>query len=101
MPNQPFLFADGIEKGSVSIPGFGSKYFGGPNDSIAIIFDNLYRVAHYANTPTQLASKFYLNISLRNIGNPLSYRFVSTEIGSGRRNEHFYDFTEEDYLYAL
>ena len=44
--------------------------------------------------------KYYLFSSLRNIGNPKSYRFESTEEKNGNVNKHFYDFVEQDYLDA-
>ena len=100
IPNQPFEFANGFDRGRSSEPGFSSKYFEGPSDSTAVIFDNIYRIAHYVNTPTQLAPKYYLFTSLRNIGNPKSYRFESTEEKNGNVNKHFYDFIEQDYLDA-
>ena len=98
--NQPFEIANGFDRGKSSQPGFSSKYAGGPNDSVVVVFDNIYKVSHYANTPITLASKYYLNVSLRNIVNPKSYRFESTEEKNGNVNKHFYDFVEQDYLDA-
>ena len=87
--------------GNVSVPGFTSKYFGSSDDSIIVVYDDLYKITHYANTPSQLAPKYYLFSSLRNIGNSLSYRFVSTPISRhNNNNAHYYDFTEQDYLDA-
>ena len=100
IPNQPFEFANGFDRGRSSEPGFSTKYDGGPNDSNVVIFDNIYKVSHYANTPINLAPKYYLNTSLRNILNPKSYRFELTEGKNGNVNRHFYDFTEQDYLDA-
>lgn len=96
--NQSFEIANGSERGTVSSPGFTSNYNG---DSIWVIFDNLYRITHYTVTPNQTYSKHYLNTSLRNLTNPKSYRFVSTPISSNsNKNEHFYEFIEQDYLDA-
>ena len=101
IPNQPFEFANGSQRGKLTVPGFNSKYSGGPNDSVIVIFDNLYKISHYANTPSSLAPKYYLNTSIRNIVNPKSYRFVSTPISKGgNKNDHYYDFIEQDYLDA-
>lgn len=100
LSNVPFEIANGFDRGKSSEPGFSSKYLGGSNDSNVVIFDNKYRMPHYANTPTQLAPKYYLFSSLRNIGNPKSYRFESTEEKNGNVNKHFYDFVEQDYLDA-
>lgn len=99
--NDSLLFAEGNIKGLRNAPGFISKYAGGPDDSVIVIFDNLYKVSHYANEPIQKAAKYYLNSSLRNVVNPNSYRFVSTDFGNDSRlNEHFYTFSEQDYLDA-
>jgi hypothetical protein len=100
-PNQQFEFANGSQRGNITVPGFSSKYFGGSNDSNVVIFDNLFRIVHYANTPTNLAFKYYLATSNRNIANPNSYRFVSIPISNNsHKNEHFYEFIEQDYLDA-
>jgi hypothetical protein len=97
-PNQSFQIAKGSQRGSVSSPGFSSNYTG---DSIWVVFDNVYRISHYINAPTQKYFKHYLFSSLRNIGNPKSYRFVSTPSnGNSFFNEHFYEFIEQDYLDA-
>lgn len=96
--NQSFEIANGSDRGTISTPGFTSNYNG---DSIWVVFDGLYRITHYTVTPTQLYSKYYLNISNRNLTNPNSYRFVSTPISSNSNlNEHFYEFIEQDYLDA-
>ena len=99
IPNQSIQIADGSIKGSVSSPGFSSKYKG---DSIWVIFDNIYRITHYINVPVKLYPKNYIFSSLRNIGNPKSYRFVSTPMYGGKsyKNEHFYEFIEQDFLDA-
>jgi hypothetical protein len=98
--NQPYEIANGFDRGRSSTPGFSSKYFGGPNDSIVVVFDNIYKVSHYADAPVNLARKYYLFSSLRNIGNPKSYRFELTEEKNGNVKKHFYDFIEQDYLDA-
>ena len=101
LQGQEFEFAKGSVWGNVSVPGFTSKYFGSSDDSIIVVYDDLYKITHYANTPSQLAPKYYLFSSLRNIGNSLSYRFVSTPISRhNNNNAHYYDFTEQDYLDA-
>lgn len=95
--NQSFEIANGSERGGISSPGFTSNYNG---DSIWVIFDNKYRIVHYVQTPTQLYSKHYLNTSLRNLTNPKSYTFVSSPFSNSYKNEHFYEFVEQDYLDA-
>lgn len=99
--NESFLFADSYLKGEIILPAFSSKYFGNPSDSIVVIFDNIYKISHYADTPLQKASKYYLNSSLRNIANPNSFIFQSTQQGNNSRlNDHYYEFKEQDYLDA-
>jgi hypothetical protein len=100
-PNSQFQIANGSTWGKVTGPGFSSQYFGGPNDSNIVVFDNLYRVSHYANTPIQLSSKYYLATSMRNIANPYSYKFETVSVNKHKqKNTHIYEFTEQDYLYA-
>jgi len=98
-PNSTFEIALGVDRGLVSIPGFFSKYFGQPEDSILVIFDNIYSITHYANEPNNKAMKYYLFNSLRNIGNPNSYEFKSVRTSKYKNtNTHKYTFTEQDYL---
>jgi len=93
--------AHGSQWGIVKVPLFISKYFGGSNDSNIVVFDNLYKVSHYLNTPVQLSSKYYLFTSTRNIANPYSYRFESVRINNHKqKNTHVYEFTDQDYLYS-
>jgi len=100
-PGSEVEIAHGSQWGIVEVPGFSSKYFGGPNDSVIVVFDNLYKVSHYANTPGLLSAKYYLNTSTRNIGNPHSYRFESVRVNNHQqKNTHVYEFTEQDYLYS-
>jgi len=99
--NSEFQIANGVQWGIVTVPGFSSKYAGGPNDSMVVIFDGLYKVSHYANTPSQLSNKYYLFGSTRNILNPYSYSFETMRINKHhQKNNHVYEFTEQDYLYS-
>ena len=99
--NQQFEFAHGWDRGNVIGGGFSSNYFGQNNDSIVVVFDELFKVAHYVNTPSQLASKYHLYSSYRNIANYLSYRLISTATSrNSHSNDYFYDFIEQDYLDA-
>lgn len=99
--NTSLEIANGFIRGDINVPGFTSQYFGGPNDSNIVIFDGIHKISHYANTPVNLASKYYLNSSIRNINNPKSYRFVSTPTDHAHKNDHYYEFIEQDYLDAL
>lgn len=101
LPGQQLEIGRGFQRGLSDKPGFSSGHFGGPNDSSVVIFDNSYRVAHYSNTPAQLAPKHYINTSLRNIGNPKSYKFETERPSKNSwRKTHHYEFIEEDYLFA-
>ena len=81
--------------------GFSSSYFGAPNDSLVVIFDDLYSITHYFNTPATLSPKHYLATSLRNIANPKSYDLQSRDITKYQReNKYTYTFIEQDYLDA-
>ena len=100
LPNDIKQIAEGTMRG-ISGYGFISGYFGGPNDSVIIVFDNTFLITHYFNTPTSLNSKHYLFSSKRNIGNPESYKIISTDISKYKReNRHTYEFKEQDYLDA-
>lgn len=99
--NQTFEIAHGTERGIKTTPGFYSTYFGSPDDSIVVVFDDAYKVTHYANTPSSLAPKYYLSSSNRNIVNPQSYLFETHEVSRYRQwNHHKYFFAEEDYVFA-
>jgi hypothetical protein len=95
--NQSFEIANGSERGIITIPFFTSNYYG---DSIWVIFDGIHRISHYSVTPNQLYPKNYPYSSIRNLINRNSYRFVSTPFANSYKNEHFYEFIEQDYLDA-
>lgn len=98
--NNTFEIANGFVRGIVKY-GFSSGYFGGSNDSVIVVFDDIYSITHYFNTPASLNPKYYLATSHRNIGNPESYKIVSTDLSKYQReNVHTYEFTEQDYLDA-
>lgn len=90
------------ERGDIKGPGFNSFIFGGPDDSLIVIFDDSYRVSHYCNTPSNLSGNYYLFTSLRNILHPNSYEFKRVR-GKKRvyHNMHKYIFSEDDYLNAI
>jgi len=97
------IIADGSMRGEINTPGFNSKHFGNPNDSIVAVFDDSFRVVHYADPPRDslLADKYYLFSSLRNIGNPKSYEFERIKQSKHVYNNiHRYYFTEADYEFA-
>lgn len=99
--NQEIEIANGPLRGLIKAPAFNSNYFGSSNDSMVVIFDNLYRVTHYGTLPINLTSKYYDFASLRHIGNPKSYIFTSTQVASTKlENVHRYEFVEADYNYA-
>ncbi|MBL7706489.1 MAG: hypothetical protein JNM21_13170 [Taibaiella sp.] len=93
--------ANGSDWGDVKVAGFSSDYFGGPNDSTIILFNDSFRVAHYANVPATLSSKHYLFESNRNLLNPLNYEFIREKNTKGNFiNVHDYYFTADDYNFA-
>ncbi|RYF20182.1 MAG: hypothetical protein EOO42_12880 [Flavobacteriales bacterium] len=93
--------ANGSEWGEVKIPFFSSQYLAiGQNDSIKIVFDSSFAVAHFWNTPGNLPSKYHLFNSNRNIINRDSYSFSHNKTKKGYLNEHTYTFTEDDYNFA-
>ncbi len=100
LANETKEIANGMDRG-IGNQGFSSSYFGGPNDSVVVLFDNLYSITHYFNTPTTLNSKYYLFTSLRNIGNPKSYLLEKRDISKYQRENKFtFEFKEQDYLDA-
>jgi hypothetical protein len=99
--NQEVEIANGPLRGLVRVPGFSTKYAIGSDDSVVVVFDNIYKVSHYVNLPANLFSKYYQYNSLRNIGNAKSYIFTSTQVASTKlTNVHRYEFVEADYNYA-
>ncbi len=101
-PNSQFQFGQSFERGLSNGPGFGSDYFGSANDSMIVVFDNNYKIAHYySSTPQLLRSKHYLYTSIRNIGNVYSYVLKNEHTSKHQwNNYHTYTFTEQDYLDA-
>jgi|CXWL01.1.fsa_nt_gi hypothetical protein len=99
-PDQEIKISDdGFVRGIALNSGFGSKYFAGV-DSLVVVFDNLYSITHYSNTPVSLAPKYYFFSSNRNIGNKYSYVLIGEDSKHKRINSYYYDFTEQDYLDA-
>lgn len=102
-PKDSIVIADGSQRGERNGPGFSSKYFGGPADSNVVIFDDSFRVVHYADPPPDslLAHKYYLFSSLRNIANSKSYQLEQVRQSKHvYENIHRYYFTEADYDFA-
>lgn len=100
-PLSDFLFGEGSYRGANPHPQFSSDYFA-EHDSLVVIFDQKYKISHYANMPIYPASKYYLNSSLRNLFNISSYEFYTKERKRSKSvdNTHVYKFTEQDYLDA-
>jgi hypothetical protein len=100
LTNQNFEIAYGTDPGFGN-QGFSSSYFGGPNDSVIVTFDDLYSITHYFNTPSSLSTKHYLFNSNRNIGNPVSYSLQTNRLSKYQQENIFtYTFIEQDYLDA-
>ena len=99
--NDRKIIADGFMRGLNTGSGFISSYFGSADDSIVVVFDNIYKITHYANLPVNRNPKYYLFTSLRNLGSSNSYIFTSVKVSKNRLyNTHTYEFTEQDYLEA-
>jgi len=100
LSNQNFEIASGSDRGFGN-QGFSSSYFGGPNDSVIVTFDDLYSITHYFNAPSVLAARHYLFSNNRNIGNPASYDLQTNRLSKYQEENIFtYTFTEQDYLDA-
>jgi hypothetical protein len=100
LANESKEIANGFDRGKGD-QGFSSSYFGGPGDSIIVVFDDLYSITHYSSTPASVNPRHYLFTSLRNIGNPKSYDLQSRDISKYQReNKYTYTFIEQDYLDA-
>lgn len=100
LPNQRFEIADGADRG-LGNQGFSSAYFGGPNDSVIVVFDDLYAITHYFNPSSALAAKHYLFSNVRNIGNHSNYALRTNRLSNNKEENIFtYTFTEQDYLDA-
>ena len=98
--NDTFELALGSDRGIVGRAGWTSKYMSGA-DSVLVVYDNLYSIIHYGNTPAVLNPRHYLFSSLRNIGNPKSYEYTFTDHSKWFRSSNYkYIFTEQDYLDA-
>ena len=98
--NDTLEIALGSDRGIVGRAGFNPKYFAGA-DSVLVVYDNLYSIIHYGNTPAVLNPRHYLYSSLRNIANQLSYEYTFTDHSKWFRSSNYkYIFTEQDYLDA-
>lgn len=97
---QEFQIAKGFDRGLNGNTGFRSKYFANC-DSIRIIYDNLYTITHYINTPLLLNNKYCLYSSNRNIFNAVNYAFSQKQLSKYQlENTYNFEFKEQDYLDA-
>ncbi len=81
-----------------SVPIFASKYVTGM-DSLHIIYDEKYLMAHMANFPDSLLQSFHLPYEhKRNIGNAENYKYWLDKEYSTLYHE--FTFIPEDYEYA-
>ena len=94
--------ANGWHKGSIKVPFFESEKISiGYNDSLVVVYENIYSVPHFWGDPEIIPMKCHLRASSRNVTNRDNYIFFSK--GSkrkGYKNNHYYTFTEADYEYA-
>lgn len=100
LANDTKEIANGFDRGIVGNVGFNSNYLSG-SDSIIVVFDDLFKMTHYFNAPSQLAPKHYLLSSNRNIYNKDNYAFSFVDQSKYKREStYLYSFTEQDYLDA-
>jgi hypothetical protein len=100
LPGSKLEIAASSFRDIVNRPMFDSRYFEGA-DSLIVVYDSLYTITHYANTPIALSPKHYLFSSTRNIGNPNSYKFEFQDKSKHKRETfNTFTFTEQDYLDA-
>lgn len=65
-------------------------------DSIIVIYNDSFKMAHYTYSPMDFAPKYYLISSSRNLDNAESYELTR----KGSNNYMNYYFREQDYLDA-
>lgn len=100
LANETKEIANGFDRGIVGNAGFNSRNLSG-SDSLVVVFDNLYSITHYLNTPTSLAQKHYLFSSNRNLYNKNNYTYSYQDLSKHKRqNTYNYSFIEQDYLDA-
>ena len=100
MPNETHEIANGFDRGIVGNAGFTSRTFSG-SDSIIVIFDNIYSITHYFNSPVFLSKKFYFLTSNRNIYNKDNYLYSYNDLSKNKRESNYvYEFIDQDYLDA-
>lgn len=98
---QTIQIANSHSRGIQNRAGFSSDYFGQPDDSVIVIFDNVYYVAHYCNSPSVLRPKHYLYENERNLLWYLSYEYSFFDVDKyARVAEYKYTFTNKDYEFA-
>lgn len=96
--NDSFQIANGSDRGIVNNAGFNSNFLSG-SDSIVVTFDNQYKITHYFNQPVNLASKYYLINSNRNLYNKDNYLYTYQDASKNRRESNYlYKFIQQDYL---
>lgn len=81
---------------------FSRKLSVGNDDSIVVVFDKLYRVAHYLQSPDLItAPKYLLYQSDRNLANFLSYEYSKEDVNKHVRKQTYrYVVIYADYEHA-
>jgi hypothetical protein len=69
-------------------------------DSVIVTFNNANSITHYARTTINLARKYYLPSSNRNLFNVASYRENITDATGTRSMSYLYFFAPQDYADA-
>lgn len=99
-PDQIFKIAAGFARGKHHMGGFPSDYFSNNiDDSGIVIFDGLYSVVHYINTPQNPTFKSILYGKDRNIFSINGgYKYEFNDPSKYRRVQTYsYIFVEADY----
>jgi hypothetical protein len=93
---------EAVEVGRGTDRGKGSQGFSfnfGAPDSMVVVFDGVFKISHYVNTPINLASRYYLYTSIRNLMNYKSYDYKIIDDSKHEMNVSYtYSFVEQDFL---
>ena len=90
------------DRGLINHGGFHSEILFGTNrDSILVVFDGQFSVAHYFVQPEQVSARYYDYGSLRNLANYHAYDYSYNDPKKHQRDAIYrYRFTDSDYVFA-
>lgn len=91
---------NGFLRGIANHGGFYSSYLSGP-DSLHVLFNDSFLIAHYVIIPEQKSNHYYTYDSQRNLFNYLSYEYWYKDKSKYYRQAFYkFVFVEQDYLDA-